>query len=222
MILEWVHCLHVSLDWLQILGITSEFGRVSDQFNAVDHLPLVAALPVHNDIRPAGHAGVRRQVQLQRQPGQASPKLWHLLASPAYRLSGKSSRNGQINSPIKHSLFRRSPPQNPSKHAHRIPSIQMNTFHLLHTTVVESSKVVDLHGETSLTWPCRVVDLYSQILTGEDWNVVMYDGILAFGGVGSFGAVACIYFIILFICGECTSFERVFYTQHISVMNGLD
>ncbi|OQR66551.1 voltage-dependent calcium channel type D subunit alpha-1-like, partial [Tropilaelaps mercedesae] len=41
-----------------------------------------------------------------------------------------------------------------------------------------------------------------QILTGEDWNVVMYDGILAFGGVGSFGAVACIYFIILFICGN--------------------
>lgn len=41
-----------------------------------------------------------------------------------------------------------------------------------------------------------------QILTGEDWNVVMYDGIRAFGGVGSFGGVACIYFIILFICGN--------------------
>lgn len=41
-----------------------------------------------------------------------------------------------------------------------------------------------------------------QILTGEDWNVVMYDGIKAFGGVGSFGGVACIYFIILFICGN--------------------
>ncbi|XP_065165999.1 voltage-dependent calcium channel type D subunit alpha-1 isoform X1 [Atheta coriaria] len=41
-----------------------------------------------------------------------------------------------------------------------------------------------------------------QILTGEDWNVVMYDGIQAYGGVGSFGILACIYFIILFICGN--------------------
>nr|XP_042903627.1 voltage-dependent calcium channel type D subunit alpha-1 isoform X3 [Parasteatoda tepidariorum] len=41
-----------------------------------------------------------------------------------------------------------------------------------------------------------------QILTGEDWNEVMYDGIRAYGGVGSYGALACIYFIILFICGN--------------------
>ncbi|XP_024084384.1 muscle calcium channel subunit alpha-1 isoform X2 [Cimex lectularius] len=41
-----------------------------------------------------------------------------------------------------------------------------------------------------------------QILTGEDWNVVMYDGIRAYGGVSSIGILACIYFIILFICGN--------------------
>ncbi|XP_067614168.1 muscle calcium channel subunit alpha-1 [Eurosta solidaginis] len=41
-----------------------------------------------------------------------------------------------------------------------------------------------------------------QILTGEDWNVVMYDGILAYGGIKTIGALACIYFIILFICGN--------------------
>lgn len=41
-----------------------------------------------------------------------------------------------------------------------------------------------------------------QILTGEDWNAVMYDGIRAYGGVASPGVVACIYFIILFICGN--------------------
>ncbi|XP_039297401.1 voltage-dependent calcium channel type D subunit alpha-1 isoform X4 [Nilaparvata lugens] len=41
-----------------------------------------------------------------------------------------------------------------------------------------------------------------QILTGEDWNVVMYDGIRAYGGVASVGILACIYFIILFICGN--------------------
>jgi voltage-dependent calcium channel L type alpha-1D len=41
-----------------------------------------------------------------------------------------------------------------------------------------------------------------QILTGEDWNAVMYDGIRAYGGVASFGVLACIYYIILFICGN--------------------
>ncbi|XP_072155545.1 muscle calcium channel subunit alpha-1 isoform X4 [Bemisia tabaci] len=41
-----------------------------------------------------------------------------------------------------------------------------------------------------------------QILTGEDWNTVMYDGIRAYGGVASIGILACIYYIILFICGN--------------------
>ncbi|CAB0032233.1 unnamed protein product [Trichogramma brassicae] len=41
-----------------------------------------------------------------------------------------------------------------------------------------------------------------QILTGEDWNVVMYTGIRAYGGVDSSGALASIYYIILFICGN--------------------
>ncbi|XP_050313239.1 muscle calcium channel subunit alpha-1 isoform X2 [Anthonomus grandis grandis] len=41
-----------------------------------------------------------------------------------------------------------------------------------------------------------------QILTGEDWNAVMYVGIEAYGGVKGFGALACIYYIILFICGN--------------------
>nr|XP_044991551.1 voltage-dependent L-type calcium channel subunit alpha-1D isoform X7 [Jaculus jaculus] len=41
-----------------------------------------------------------------------------------------------------------------------------------------------------------------QILTGEDWNAVMYDGIMAYGGPSSSGVVVCIYFIILFICGN--------------------
>ncbi|CAH2260793.1 jg26204, partial [Pararge aegeria aegeria] len=41
-----------------------------------------------------------------------------------------------------------------------------------------------------------------QILTGEDWNVVMYHGINAYGGAGSPGMLASIYFIVIFICGN--------------------
>lgn len=31
----------------------------------------------------------------------------------------------------------------------------------------------------------------------------MYDGIMAYGGPSSSGMIVCIYFIILFICGNC-------------------
>ncbi|XP_065316255.1 muscle calcium channel subunit alpha-1-like isoform X4 [Gordionus sp. m RMFG-2023] len=41
-----------------------------------------------------------------------------------------------------------------------------------------------------------------QILTGEDWNEVMYNGIRSYGGVGSIGVIVCFYFIILFIFGN--------------------
>ncbi|XP_072571307.1 voltage-dependent L-type calcium channel subunit alpha-1D-like isoform X2 [Paramormyrops kingsleyae] len=41
-----------------------------------------------------------------------------------------------------------------------------------------------------------------QILTGEDWNSVMYDGIMAYGGPNFPGMIVCIYFVILFVCGN--------------------
>ncbi|XP_041953728.1 calcium channel, voltage-dependent, L type, alpha 1F subunit [Alosa sapidissima] len=41
-----------------------------------------------------------------------------------------------------------------------------------------------------------------QILTGEDWNMVMYDGIMAYGGPHFPGMIVCLYFVILFICGN--------------------
>ena len=45
-----------------------------------------------------------------------------------------------------------------------------------------------------------------QILTGEDWNEVMYIGINAYGGVETIGIFACVYFLILFITGNCKPF----------------
>lgn len=41
------------------------------------------------------------------------------------------------------------------------------------------------------------------MLTGEDWNSVMYNGIMAYGGPSYPGVLVCIYFIILFVCGNC-------------------
>lgn len=41
-----------------------------------------------------------------------------------------------------------------------------------------------------------------QILTGEDWNEVMYDGIKSQGGVQG-GMVFSIYFIVLTLFGNC-------------------
>lgn len=48
-----------------------------------------------------------------------------------------------------------------------------------------------------------------QILTGEDWNAVMYSGINAYGGVSSIGMVFSVYFIVLFICGRSFHFSPV-------------
>lgn len=65
------------------------------------------------------------------------------------------------------------------------------------------------HGRHVLQISSSMIELAStvycvrQILTGEDWNTVMYDGIMAYGGPASSGMVVCIYFIILFICGNC-------------------
>uniref|UniRef100_A0A8C8SRK0 Voltage-dependent L-type calcium channel subunit alpha n=1 Tax=Pelusios castaneus TaxID=367368 RepID=A0A8C8SRK0_9SAUR len=48
------------------------------------------------------------------------------------------------------------------------------------------------------TFPQALLTVF-QILTGEDWNAVMYDGIMAYGGPYFPGMLVCIYFIILFI-----------------------
>jgi hypothetical protein len=41
-----------------------------------------------------------------------------------------------------------------------------------------------------------------KILTGEDWNEVMYSGIIAYGGVNSPGVAVLVYFIVIFIIGN--------------------
>uniref|UniRef100_A0A3Q3INW4 Voltage-dependent L-type calcium channel subunit alpha n=1 Tax=Monopterus albus TaxID=43700 RepID=A0A3Q3INW4_MONAL len=55
-----------------------------------------------------------------------------------------------------------------------------------------------------------------QILTGEDWNVVMYDGIMAYGGPVFPGMIVCVYFVILFICGNCI-LDETFTQSHENV-----
>lgn len=48
----------------------------------------------------------------------------------------------------------------------------------------------------------RVARGFLQILTGEDWNEVMYDGIRSQGGV-QYGMWSSIYFIVLTLFGNC-------------------
>ncbi|KAF1391159.1 hypothetical protein PFLUV_G00039030 [Perca fluviatilis] len=51
------------------------------------------------------------------------------------------------------------------------------------------------------SFPQALITVF-QILTGEDWNAVMYDGIMAHGGPTMPGILVSIYFIILFVCGN--------------------
>ena len=43
----------------------------------------------------------------------------------------------------------------------------------------------------------------NKILTGEDWNEVMYNGIRSQGGLHGGGMIYCTYFIILVLIGNC-------------------
>ncbi|XP_019366027.1 PREDICTED: voltage-dependent N-type calcium channel subunit alpha-1B isoform X2 [Gavialis gangeticus] len=52
------------------------------------------------------------------------------------------------------------------------------------------------------TFPAAILTVF-QILTGEDWNAVMYHGIESQGGVHS-GMFSCIYFIVLTLFGNYT------------------
>uniref|UniRef100_A0A7N8XR46 Voltage-dependent L-type calcium channel subunit alpha n=1 Tax=Mastacembelus armatus TaxID=205130 RepID=A0A7N8XR46_9TELE len=51
------------------------------------------------------------------------------------------------------------------------------------------------------SFPQALITVF-QILTGEDWNAVMYDGIMAHGGPKMPGILVSIYYIILFVCGN--------------------
>lgn len=46
-----------------------------------------------------------------------------------------------------------------------------------------------------------------QILTGEDWNMVMYDGIKSQGGVNK-GMAFSVFFIVLTLFGNCILSQR--------------
>ena len=50
--------------------------------------------------------------------------------------------------------------------------------------------------------PC--LSLSWQILTGEDWNQVMYTAINSKGGRENGGMVYCFYFVMLTLCGDYT------------------
>ncbi|XP_035829518.1 voltage-dependent calcium channel type A subunit alpha-1, partial [Aplysia californica] len=53
------------------------------------------------------------------------------------------------------------------------------------------------------TFPIALLTVF-QILTGEDWNEVMYDGIRAHGGIEKSGMLASSYFIVLVLFGNYT------------------
>ncbi|XP_008944849.1 PREDICTED: voltage-dependent L-type calcium channel subunit alpha-1S-like, partial [Merops nubicus] len=60
---------------------------------------------------------------------------------------------------------------------------------------------MDVRRSTFDNFPQALISVF-QILTGEDWNSIMYDGIMAYGGPSFPGMLVCIYFIILFVCGN--------------------
>ena len=68
-------------------------------------------------------------------------------------------------------------------------------------------------------WQLVSDGLSLQILTGEDWNAVMYDGIMAYGGPIFPNMVVCMYFVILFVCGNCILFQEAV-NRSMVIVNG--
>nr|XP_033774311.1 voltage-dependent L-type calcium channel subunit alpha-1S isoform X1 [Geotrypetes seraphini] len=60
---------------------------------------------------------------------------------------------------------------------------------------------MEVRRSTFDNFPQALISVF-QILTGEDWNSVMYNGIQAYGGPSFPGVLVCLYFIILFVCGN--------------------
>ncbi|KAG8002693.1 Dihydropyridine-sensitive L-type skeletal muscle calcium channel subunit alpha-1 [Nibea albiflora] len=50
-------------------------------------------------------------------------------------------------------------------------------------------------------FPQALISVF-QILTGEDWTTIMYNGIMAYGGPVIPGILVAIYFVVLFVCGN--------------------
>uniref|UniRef100_A0A8D0E789 Voltage-dependent L-type calcium channel subunit alpha n=1 Tax=Salvator merianae TaxID=96440 RepID=A0A8D0E789_SALMN len=51
-------------------------------------------------------------------------------------------------------------------------------------------------------FPQALISVF-QVLTGEDWTSIMYNGIMSYGGPVYPGVLVCFYFIVLFVCGNC-------------------
>ena len=58
-------------------------------------------------------------------------------------------------------------------------------------------------GNLFCIWSWFVLHI-GQVLTGEDWNQVMYTAINSKGGRDDGGMVYCLYFVLLTLCGDYT------------------
>ncbi|RXN26532.1 voltage-dependent P Q-type calcium channel subunit alpha-1A-like protein [Labeo rohita] len=64
------------------------------------------------------------------------------------------------------------------------------------------------------TFPAAIMTVF-QILTGEDWNVVMYDGIQSQGGVDK-GMVFSVFFIVLTLFGNSIAVDNLANAQELT------
>ncbi|KAK9404409.1 voltage-dependent L-type calcium channel subunit alpha-1S [Crotalus adamanteus] len=59
----------------------------------------------------------------------------------------------------------------------------------------------EIRRSTFDNFPQALISVF-QVLTAEDWTSIMYNGIMAYGGPSYPGVLVCIYFIVLFVCGN--------------------
>lgn len=71
----------------QVLALTFQLGGVAAQLDPINRVSLIAPLPLHGHLCPAGHASLWWQIQLW-ESRIAQKQFWFLLAKFTNRLSG--------------------------------------------------------------------------------------------------------------------------------------
>ena len=184
----------MNIKFLQILEVVVEFGGFPFKLDTIDRVFVASALPFYRDLCPPRHAGMIHSSRYQLssmniiESSSCQPLLCFFFI-PSLLAGVRRKIQFQRFAEQAPSQFRQFLAEFADRLSGEPPAVSRSN------TPAENLKSIIASLSFNL-----------QILTGEDWNAVMYDGIRAYGGVASFGMLACFYFIILFICGNCILF----------------
>ncbi|KAM3178492.1 hypothetical protein ACTXT7_002440 [Hymenolepis weldensis] len=102
-----------------------------------------------------------------------------------------------------HTVFFAFDDEQPSQHFDTFAKALLTVFQEM---VGKTIQYIDF-GEVIGIPPDEFEQTYLSILTGEDWNTIMYNGIRSQGGLSKGAFIYSVYFVLLMIFGNCILFH---------------